>query len=170
MVGVIDSGIDFRHPDFITRNEKGEPTSRVLHFWDTFSEAYATGIGKPGPVKYPNGAAIGTIFSQADLTRPRTIASRVGRFGGGTRVRAQTSTRTPAFNASSLPGSRGAGSSRSSRKSGALARAPSGRASSLSFQLVASTRLGDSRSRPTHEPSIGVSSGPTSAAAARESS
>ena len=69
IVAVIDSGIDFRHPDFVTTNAAGKEVSRILYFWDTTSEQYKSGkIGKPAPYTYPNGAAIGTVFDNAELT------------------------------------------------------------------------------------------------------
>ncbi|HEX3655360.1 MAG TPA: S8 family serine peptidase [Pirellulales bacterium] len=68
IIAIIDSGIDFRHPDFITYDAAGLPTSRVLYFWDTLSESYANGFGAPAPLCWPNGAPIGTIFSRDNLT------------------------------------------------------------------------------------------------------
>ena len=55
IIAVIDSGIDFRHPDFITYDAAGLPTSHVLYFWDTLSEGYANGVGSPAPISYSNG-------------------------------------------------------------------------------------------------------------------
>lgn len=52
LIGIIDSGIDYAHPDFI--NEDG--TSRILALWDQ------TIIGTPPP-----GYAIGTLYSRADI-------------------------------------------------------------------------------------------------------
>jgi subtilisin family serine protease len=68
IIAVIDSGIDFHHPDFI-KYEDGKPTSRVLYFWDTFSANHAREIGQPGPVSFPNKVPIGTVYSRDDLTR-----------------------------------------------------------------------------------------------------
>lgn len=67
VVAVIDTGLDFRHPDFV-RMEAGKPVSRVLALWDPNSSLHAQGIGKPGPVTYPNGAPVGTVFRREDLT------------------------------------------------------------------------------------------------------
>lgn len=69
LLAIVDSGVDFHHPDFIEYDADGKPHSRIKYFWDTTSEAYANGHGKPAPVKYPSGAAIGTIFSQEDLNK-----------------------------------------------------------------------------------------------------
>lgn len=63
IVCVIDSGVDFRHPDFRTALGK----SRMLWYWDT-QMAYKAGRGQPGPYKYPNGTPIGTLFSRDDLS------------------------------------------------------------------------------------------------------
>ena len=55
VIAVVDSGIDFRHPDFITKDSAGKEVSRLLYFWDTTSEQYKTGtIGQPAPYTYPN--------------------------------------------------------------------------------------------------------------------
>ena len=68
-VAIIDTGIDFTHPDFITYDKDGRPTSRIAYYWDTFSHAHANGVGEPAPVKYPNGTPIGTVYSRDDLNR-----------------------------------------------------------------------------------------------------
>ncbi|MDO5425763.1 MAG: S8 family peptidase [Eubacteriales bacterium] len=52
ILAVIDSGADYRHPDF--RNEDG--TTRILDYWDQ------TVAGRP-----PEGYRIGTAFTRADL-------------------------------------------------------------------------------------------------------
>ncbi len=68
IVAVIDTGVDFHHPDFITYDTDGKPTSRLLYFWDTSSDAYASNVGSRAPVSFPNGSSIGTIYSREDLT------------------------------------------------------------------------------------------------------
>lgn len=67
VVAVIDTGIDFRHPDFI-RMEGGKPVSRLLALWDPTSDLHTKGVGKPGPVTFPGGVPVGTVFLRADLT------------------------------------------------------------------------------------------------------
>ncbi len=69
IVAVVDTGIDFRHPDFVTYDGDGKPTSRLLAYWDTASDAYANDVGGKAPVSYPNGASVGTLYSRDDLTR-----------------------------------------------------------------------------------------------------
>jgi subtilisin family serine protease len=69
IVAVLDTGIDFHHPDFVTYDGDGKPTSRLLYFWDTANDAYADNVGSKAPLRYPNGASIGTIYSRDDLTR-----------------------------------------------------------------------------------------------------
>lgn len=68
IIAVVDSGLDFRHPDFITYDAAGRPTSRLLFFWDTTSSSSESGVGLPGPFKFPNGKAIGTVYTKAQLT------------------------------------------------------------------------------------------------------
>ncbi|HEY2883132.1 MAG TPA: S8 family serine peptidase [Pirellulales bacterium] len=75
IVAIVDSGLDFRHPDFITKDANGNDVSRLLYFWDTTSEQYKAGkIGKPSKYTYPNDkpsnrSFIGTIFSRDELTK-----------------------------------------------------------------------------------------------------
>ena len=67
VVAVIDSGIDFRHPDFVTIVD-GKPVSRLLAYWDT-SRPYEKGTGSPGPVNYPGDVPVGTVFTREEMTR-----------------------------------------------------------------------------------------------------
>ncbi len=64
LVAVIDSGIDFRHPDFITLDRDGKPVSRLLYFWDTLSDSTSR---LAAPVRYPNGKHIGAVYDNDDL-------------------------------------------------------------------------------------------------------
>ena len=65
IIAVIDSGIDFRHPDFIGP----DGNSRLLYFWDTLAPPRAS-QGRPGPIAYfPDGPMVGTLFSRDDLNR-----------------------------------------------------------------------------------------------------
>jgi len=69
VIAIIDSGIDFRNPDFITYDSQGHPTSRLLYLWDTTSTAFdASGRGSKPPISYPNGASIGTLYTREQLT------------------------------------------------------------------------------------------------------
>jgi len=68
IVAIVDSGIDFRHPDFITKGSDGKPASRILAIWDTMGVPADGKPGRPGPVSFPNGAPIGTLYTQEDLT------------------------------------------------------------------------------------------------------
>jgi subtilisin family serine protease len=79
IIAVIDSGLDFHHPDFIRSDADGRPTSRLLYFWDTMSDGPSKGgPGSPAPVSYPNGASVGTVYSQDDLTAElRSQARRI---------------------------------------------------------------------------------------------
>lgn len=68
IVGVIDSGIDFRHPDFI--NPDG--TSRIIAIWDMYDNSWEDSEGKIGtapPRLDPDGDPLwGTVYTNAQLT------------------------------------------------------------------------------------------------------
>jgi len=69
ILAIVDTGVDFRNPDFITLDAKGRPVSRLLYLWDIRSRAFDQGEGgsRP-PMSYPNGASMGTLYTQAQLT------------------------------------------------------------------------------------------------------
>ena len=54
LVGIIDSGVDYRHPEFL----RPDGTSRILYMWDQSQE------GMP-----PEGYKIGQEFTEADFNR-----------------------------------------------------------------------------------------------------
>jgi minor extracellular serine protease Vpr len=65
---IVDSGLDFRNPDFLDTSGGGPPRSRLLYFWDTLSDAFETkGLGTRAPIDYPNGQPIGTLYTRAQL-------------------------------------------------------------------------------------------------------
>ena len=66
-VAIPDTGIDFRHPDYIDYDEKGNPSSRLSLLWDTTLE-FRPGRGTRAPFSYPNGTSIGTLFTREQLT------------------------------------------------------------------------------------------------------
>jgi subtilisin family serine protease len=66
-IAVVDTGIDFTHPDFISYDADGNPTSRLLYFWNPALE-YRAGRGEKGPFSYPNKTPIGTLFTRDQLT------------------------------------------------------------------------------------------------------
>ena len=69
IIAFIDSGLDFRNPDFITYDSAGLPSSRLLHFLDTTSDSYhAAKLGTKPPISYPNGVPFGTLYSGNQLT------------------------------------------------------------------------------------------------------
>lgn len=66
IVAVIDSGIDWRHQDFIN----ADGTSRILYLYDLFDATNHTSggkVGQPGFVKNSDGTAMGTIYTNADI-------------------------------------------------------------------------------------------------------
>ena len=69
IVAIVDSGLDFRHPDFITTAADGKPQSRVLYLWDTAGTQFEEGKGgsKP-PLSYPDGTPVGTLYTRDQLT------------------------------------------------------------------------------------------------------
>lgn len=59
IVAVVDSGIDFRHPDFI--NPEG--STRIRYLWDPSDPSYATmGMGAPPP-----DGGIGTVYESGHI-------------------------------------------------------------------------------------------------------
>lgn len=67
VVAVIDSGIDFRHPDFLTRDASGKTVTRVKYLWDTLTPWEPGKPGRKAPISYPNGTSVGTVYTQEDL-------------------------------------------------------------------------------------------------------
>lgn len=68
LVGIVDTGVDFRHSDFVTEGSDG-PRSRIVAYWDTgLPFDPSRGSGRPGPIAYPNGQPVGTVFTGAELT------------------------------------------------------------------------------------------------------
>lgn len=67
IIAVIDTGVDFTHPDFIKYDEHGNPTSRFVYLWDT-TLGFRAGRGNKAPFAYPNSTPIGTLFNQPQLT------------------------------------------------------------------------------------------------------
>jgi subtilisin family serine protease len=66
-LAIADTGLDFRHPDFITYDAAEIPRSRIFLLWDT-TLTYEPGRGSRAPFAYPNGASIGTLFTNDQLT------------------------------------------------------------------------------------------------------
>jgi len=69
IIAIVDTGVDFRHPDFITYDARGNPTSRIAYLWDMGLE-YKKGRGNRSPVPYPdNVSTIGTVLTKEQLTQ-----------------------------------------------------------------------------------------------------
>lgn len=86
VVGIVDSGIDWRHADF--RNADG--STRIVALWDLTDNSWSTSKGKIGsesPLKDKSGAPLGTLYTReqidAALKGTGTINS-VDSFGHGT--------------------------------------------------------------------------------------
>jgi subtilisin family serine protease len=69
IIAVVDSGIDFRHPDFIVAGPNSQRQSRLLYYWDTTRQPPKNGPGSTMKVKmaYPNGEPVGTIYTRDEL-------------------------------------------------------------------------------------------------------
>lgn len=65
LVGIVDSGIDYRHPDF--RKEDG--STRILRIWDQSDNS-----GKP-----PEGYVMGTEYSQEEINKALSLSEEDGR-------------------------------------------------------------------------------------------
>lgn len=67
IVGVIDTGIDWTHPDFIN----ADGTSRIIAIWDLFDESFDTSngtIGSAPPTLYEDGDPMfGTVYTNAQI-------------------------------------------------------------------------------------------------------
>ncbi|MCU1267888.1 MAG: peptidase and in kexin sedolisin [Acidobacteria bacterium] len=67
IVGVVDTGIDWRHPDFI----RPDGSSRILYLWDMYDNSYQTSggkIGNPGPTLEAGGDVLpGTVYTNAQI-------------------------------------------------------------------------------------------------------
>ncbi|MBX3148961.1 S8 family serine peptidase [Candidatus Obscuribacterales bacterium] len=86
VVGVVDSGIDWKHPDFI--NPDG--TSRILYIWDMNDKSYETSGGKIGnkaPESNVDGTSIGTLYTREQITAAlggKGIVNSFDQIGHGT--------------------------------------------------------------------------------------
>lgn len=65
VVGIVDSGIDWKHPDFL----RPDGTSRVLALWDMTDESWATSGGKIGskPPAEAEDKPLGTLYTNAQI-------------------------------------------------------------------------------------------------------
>jgi subtilisin family serine protease len=89
VVGVVDTGIDWHHADFI--NPDG--TSRILYLWDMFDDSYQAsggGIGSAPPTLTSGGDPLpGTVYTKAQLDAALKGSGEVNstdEFGHGTAV------------------------------------------------------------------------------------
>lgn len=89
IVGVIDTGIDYRHPDFI----RADGTSRILAIWDLYDNSFATSAGKVGtttPMLAGGTTRLpGTIYTNAQINAALKNTGTVNttdNYGHGTAV------------------------------------------------------------------------------------
>lgn len=85
IVAVIDSGIYWKHPDFIAP----DGSSRILALWDPFDRSYELSKGKIGskPPFDDEGTPLGTLYTKAQLTaalKGNGIVNSGDEFGHGT--------------------------------------------------------------------------------------
>jgi subtilisin family serine protease len=87
IVGVIDTGIDWRHEDFI----KADGTSRILYLWDMTDDSFEESkgmIGTQAPFVEDNGArGPGTLYTNEQINnalRGRGTVKSADNFGHGT--------------------------------------------------------------------------------------
>lgn len=76
LIAVIDSGIDFRHPDFVREDSEGKPVSRILYLWDTLAQPAEGRPGRHAPIHFPSGDPFGIIYSSEDLTKELSSTTR----------------------------------------------------------------------------------------------
>ncbi len=89
IVGVVDTGIDWKHPDFIN----ADGTSRILYIWDQTDESFKTSGGQVGtrpPILQQGGdPGPGTVYTNAQINaalRGEGTVNSMDYFGHGTAV------------------------------------------------------------------------------------
>lgn len=87
IIGVVDTGIDWRHADFI----KPDGTSRILYLWDMTDDSFAASGGKigtaPPVLQQGSDAGPGTIYTNAQINaalKNRGTVNSMDNFGHGT--------------------------------------------------------------------------------------
>jgi minor extracellular serine protease Vpr len=89
IVGVIDTGIDWKHEDFV----KDDGTSRILYLWDMTDTSFVSSSGKIGsqpPALAPgNASGPGTLYTNKqinDALKGQGVVNSSDNFGHGTAV------------------------------------------------------------------------------------
>jgi subtilisin family serine protease len=86
IVGLIDTGIDWRHPDFL----REDGTTRVLYLWDMGDSSWKTSGGEIGSAPPELGDAklqVGTLYTQEQINaalKGRGTVNSTDSFGHGT--------------------------------------------------------------------------------------
>ncbi|NDD29625.1 MAG: hypothetical protein EB084_15310 [Proteobacteria bacterium] len=65
-IAIIDSGIDWHHPDFL----RPDGTTRILAMYDVYDTSFDVSGGKVGsrpPINAPNGKPQGTVYTRAQI-------------------------------------------------------------------------------------------------------
>jgi minor extracellular serine protease Vpr len=68
IIGIIDSGIDWRHPDFL----KTDGTSRILAIWDLEDKSFELSNGRVGsrpPIEKVKGVPFGTVYTNEQINK-----------------------------------------------------------------------------------------------------
>lgn len=78
LVGIIDSGIDYAHPDF--RFSNGD--SRIVALWDQTvpANSVTSGLDSTSTLSPPNGYPLGTLFSQEIINTALSSSNEQERF------------------------------------------------------------------------------------------
>ena len=92
IVGIVDTGIDWRHEDFM--NPDGSP-SRILYLWDIFDNSWEESkhtVGSKPPMTWDEGKPMGTVY----IEECRSMRPSRGRSRSRERIRWATAPHAPA--------------------------------------------------------------------------
>ncbi|MCA9804496.1 MAG: S8 family serine peptidase [Cyanobacteria bacterium HKST-UBA02] len=81
IVGIVDTGIDWTHPDFITRTG----SSRILYLWDMSDDTWELSgktKGTAAPYTYTDGKSVGTVYTNDQINAALTGQADVPSYDG----------------------------------------------------------------------------------------
>lgn len=81
IVGIVDTGIDWTHSDFI--DQIGN--SRIAYLWDMSDDTWETSgksVGSAAPYVYPDGKSIGTVYTKEQINAALNGQIDIGTFDG----------------------------------------------------------------------------------------